>query len=36
MSLVIKKFEKLFTKDRIESKKQTNIYDFFKPFLIAT
>ena len=31
MSLVINKFEKLFTEDRIESKKQTNICDFFKP-----
>ena len=32
MSLVINKFEKLFTEDRIASKKQTNICDFFKPF----
>ena len=31
MSLVINKFEKLFTEDRIASKKQTNICDFFKP-----
>ena len=31
MSLVINKFEKLFTEDRIASKKQKNIYDFFKP-----
>ena len=31
MNLVINKFEKLFTEDRIESKKQTNICDFFKP-----
>ena len=31
MSLVINKFEKLFTEDRIVSKKQTNICDFFKP-----
>ena len=31
MSLVINKFEKLFTKDQITSKKQTNICDFFKP-----
>ena len=32
MSLVINKFEKLFTEDRIASKKQTNICDFFQPF----
>ena len=32
MSLVINKFEKFFTEDRIASKKQANIYDFFKPF----
>ena len=32
MSLVINRFEKLFTEDRIASKKQTNICDFFKPF----
>ena len=32
MSLVINKFEKLFTEDRIASKKQKNICDFFKPF----
>ena len=31
MSLVINKFEKLFTEDRIASKKQKNICDFFKP-----
>ena len=31
MSLVINKFEKLFIEDRIASKKQTNICDFFKP-----
>ena len=31
MSLVISKFEKLFTDDRIASKKQTNICYFFKP-----
>ena len=31
MSLVISKFEKLFTEDRIASKKQKNICDFFKP-----
>ena len=31
MSLVINKFEKLFTEDRIASKKQTNICDIFKP-----
>ena len=31
MSLVINKFEKLFTEDRIASKKQKNIWDFFKP-----
>ena len=31
MSLVISKFEKLFTENRISSKKQTNIFDFFKP-----
>ena len=31
MSLVINKFEKLFTEDRIASKKQTNICYFFKP-----
>ena len=30
MSLVINKFEKLFTEDRIASKKQTNTCDFFK------
>ena len=32
MSLVINKFEKLITEDRIASKKQTNTCDFFKPF----
>ena len=31
MSLVINKLEKLFTEDRIASKKQINICDFFKP-----
>ena len=31
MSLVINKFEKLFTEDRTASKKQKNICDFFKP-----
>ena len=31
MSLVINKFEKFFTEDRIASKKQTNICDFSKP-----
>ena len=31
MSLVINKFEKLFTEDRIAFKKQKNISDFFKP-----
>ena len=31
MSLVINKFEKLFTDDRIAFKKQKNICDFFKP-----
>ena len=31
VSLVIDKFEKLFTEDRIASKKQTNNCDFFKP-----
>ena len=31
MSLVINKFEKLFTEDRIASKKQTNV-TFSKPF----
>ena len=31
MSLVINKFENLFVEDRIASKKQTNICDFFKP-----
>ena len=31
MSLVISKFEKLFTEDRIAPKKQTNICYFFKP-----
>ena len=31
MSPVINKFEKLFTEDRIGSKKQKNICDFFKP-----
>ena len=31
MNLVINKFEKLFTEDRIASKKQKNICDFFKP-----
>ena len=31
MSLVIKKFQKLFTEDRIASKKQKHICDFFKP-----
>ena len=31
MSLIINKFEKLFTEDRIASKKQKNICDFFKP-----
>ena len=31
MILVINKFEKLFTEDRIVSKKQKNICDFFKP-----
>ena len=31
MSLVTKKLEKLFTEDRIASKKQTNICDFLKP-----
>ena len=29
--LLINKFEKLFTEDRIASKKQTNICDIFKP-----
>ena len=32
MSLVINKFEKLFTEDRIASKKQKGICDFFKLF----
>ena len=32
MSLVINKFEKLFTEDRIASKKQKSICDFFKLF----
>ena len=31
MSLVINKFEKSFFDDRIATKKQTNICDFFKP-----
>ena len=31
VSLVINKFQKLFTEDRIASKKQKNICDFFKP-----
>ena len=31
MSLVINKFENLFSEDRIAFKKQKNIYDFFKP-----
>ena len=31
MSLAVNKFEKLFIEDRIASKKQTNICDFFKP-----
>ena len=31
VSLAINKFEKLFTEDRIASKKQKNIGDFFKP-----
>ena len=31
MSLVINKLEKLFTEDRIASKKQINICEFFKP-----
>ena len=31
MSFIIQKFEKLFTEDRIASKKQTNICDIFKP-----
>ena len=31
MSLVINKLENLFTEDRIASKKQINICEFFKP-----
>ena len=31
MSLVINKFEKLFTEDRVTSKKQKTICDFFRP-----
>ena len=31
MSLVVCKFKKSFTENRISSKKQTNIFDFFKP-----
>ena len=31
MNLVNNKFKKLFNEDRIASKKQTNICDFFKP-----
>ena len=31
LSVVISKFEKLFIEHRIASKKQTNIFDFFKP-----
>ena len=31
ISLVINRYEKLFTEDQIASKKQTNIFDFLKP-----
>ena len=35
MTLVIDKFEKLFTEDWIASKKQTSIYNFFKTHMIV-